>query len=908
MASRLETVKSEIDSTIASILPDLQLINSKIHGNPESAFKEQFACETLHSFLKSLGTENLSVATGAYGLKTCLEARYRSPARGGRCVNFNAEYDALPEIGHACGHNLIALASLVAFTALQAAVHKSGIAGDIQLLGTPAEEDGGGKIMLLEAGAFQGCDVSLMAHPTAMSDHPAGYKGTAGQTSTALLDLTCTFWGKNAHAGLNPWDGINALDAVVCAYNNISVLRQQLHPVDRIHGAILEAPKVANVIPSRAKVGYTVRSSTRRGAYRLGEKVEACLNAAGLATGCKTEIYRQPLYADLRLNKTLCSKFVSNMGLWGEDVCETQEGFTGGSTDQGNISYEIPTLHAYFGIVASPGVQIHSAEFANAAGTAEAFAAAVSVGKALALVGWEILNDDENPSTLICRRKCLIPFTRQVIHEFTAMLPLKEINISTGRLARAHQLDFSTFFNVIDGGLRGSTRTNHSVNPATKEALAEVPIATKEDVDEAVNAAKTAFHSWAKTALAERKAALEAFASALEWYTQDFAKLMTEESGKPFRFSVEEADSGPYWIRGITKLDLLDEVLDEPERRAIIRYSPLGVVVAIIPWNYPIQLAVVKLAPALLTGNTIILKPSPFAPYCTLKLVELAQQFFPPGVVQGLHGDDDLGPLLTAHPKVDKITFTGSTATGRRIMETASRTLKRVTLELGGNDPAVVCKDVDVSDVAQKITEFAFANSGQVCVAVKRVYIHESIYSEFRAAMVESTKRLRVGDGFEDGVDLGPIQNEAQYNRVCGLLEDSQKRGQKVALEGSTTVSQGFFISPTIIDNPESDARIVLEEPFGPLLPIMSWSTEEEVIHLANSTQMGLGASVWTNDLEEGERIGRQLQAGSVWLNTHMDAAPHIPFGGIKQSGLGVEGGIEGLKTFCNIQTLIVPK
>lgn len=392
----------------------------------------------------------------------------------------------------------------------------------------------------------------------------------------------------------------------------------------------------------------------------------------------------------------------------------------------------------------------------------------------------------------------------------------------------AHRLDFTTFSNVINGGLRGSDRTNHSVNPSTEEALAELPIATEKDVEDAVNVARAAFHGWSKVTAAQRKSALNAFANAFEGYTQEFAQLMTKESGKPYRSAVEEAESGPYWIRGATKLELSDETIDEPERRVTIRYTPLGVVVAIIPWNYPIQLAFVKLTPALLTGNTIILKPSPFAPYCTLKIAELAQQFFPPGVVQALHGDGNLGPWLTTHPGVDKVTFTGSIATGKKIMEACSRTLKRVTLELGGNDPAIICKDINITEVAQKIAEFAFANSGQVCVAVKRVYIHESIYVEFRSALVEATRSLRVGDGFQDGTDLGPVQNEEQYKRVCEFFEDIQKHGQRIALGGETTkAAPGFFINPTIVDNPAHDSRIILEEPFGKSRPGRVCSSHE---------------------------------------------------------------------------------
>lgn len=381
------------------------------------------------------------------------------------------------------------------------------------------------------------------------------------------------------------------------------------------------------------------------------------------------------------------------------------------------------------------------------------------------------------------------------------------------------RLDFTTFSNVINGELCSSDRTNHSVNPSTEDPLVERPIATKQDVEDAVSAARAAFKHWSQTTVAQRKSALNAFADAFEGYTQDFAKLMTEESGKPIRFAVEEVECAIFWIRGMNKLELRDEVIDEPERRATIRYTPLGVVGAIIPWNYPIQLAIVKLAPALITGNTIILKPSPFAPYCTLKIAELAQRFFPPGIVQALHGDDDLGPCLTTHAKINKITFTGSVAIGKKIMEACSQTLKRVTLELGGKDPAIICKDFDIPEVARKVAEFAFANSGQVCVAVKRVYVHESIYSDFLTALVSETQLLQVGDGFQKSTDLGPIQNEEQYNRVSSFFDDVKKHGQKIALGGEIVkVTRGFFIHPTIIDNPPGNARIVVDEPFGEFL------------------------------------------------------------------------------------------
>ena len=382
--------------------------------------------------------------------------------------------------------------------------------------------------------------------------------------------------------------------------------------------------------------------------------------------------------------------------------------------------------------------------------------------------------------------------------------------------SKGQTLNFTTFSNVIDGQLVKTTNVLHGVNPATKEPLWDVPVTTQADLDTAVNAAQKAFKTWSRVPLEERKAALEAFAVALDKHTKDFSRLLTIEQGKPSFLATAEADAGPIWIRGLSALNFGEEVVDDNEDRTVItRHTPLGVVGAIVPWNFPIQLAIGKIAPAVLTGNTIIVKPSPFTPYCGLKLVELAQQFFPPGVVQALSGGDELGPWIVAHPGISKISFTGSTATGKKIMESASKTLKRITLELGGKDPAIICKDVDIPTVSQKIAQVSFLNSGQICVALKRVYIHESIYSEFRDAMVAATKKLQVGDGLQEGVFMGPIQNQMQYDRVRGFFDDIEKQGQKVLVGGTVEQSKGYFINPTIIDNPDANSRLVREEPFG---------------------------------------------------------------------------------------------
>jgi len=355
-------------------------------------------------------------------------------------------------------------------------------------------------------------------------------------------------------------------------------------------------------------------------------------------------------------------------------------------------------------------------------------------------------------------------------------------------------------------------------------------------------------------------------------------------------------------------LSLPEEKFEDDEKIVTTRYTPLGVVGAICPWNFPIVLSVGKFAPGLLTGNTVIIKPSPFTPYTALKIVELAQEVFPPGVLQVVGGNNELGAMLTTHPDIAKISFTGSIATGKKVMEASAKTLKRVTLELGGNDASIILPDVDVAKVAPEVVMGAFQNSGQVCVATKRIYIHESIYKEFLNAMVEFTKTIKTG-GPEEGAMLGPIQNQMQYEKVKSFFADSKAKGYKFAA-GTPEVSgdKGFFIQPTIIDNPPNDSRIISEEPFGPIVPTQPWSDLEEVIARANDTNTGLGACVWGKDVAAAEKVALRLQAGSVFVNSYEKPTPQATFGGHKESGVGGEWGATGLLGFCNAHVVHVYK
>lgn len=307
------------------------------------------------------------------------------------------------------------------------------------------------------------------------------------------------------------------------------------------------------------------------------------------------------------------------------------------------------------------------------------------------------------------------------------------------------------------------------------------------------------------------------------WYKNRASQSVTQHQSSEghanpiqLHFARFELDFTLQILRTATTFDLpTEEVINEADRRVLVRYVPLGPTVGIVPWNYPILLACGKIAPALLTGNTIIIKPSPFTPCGDLKLCELGQRFFPRGVLQCLSGDDSLGPWLTAHPGPRKISFTGSSATGKKVMASAATSLKRVTLELGGNDPAIVLDDVDVEDVAPKIATLAFLNSGQICLALKRIFVHEAIFDRFRDAMVKHTETLKLGEGNEEGVFLGPVQNSMQYERVKGFFAEIEKEGQKVVIGGKNPEGKGYFITPTILEKPKDDSRIVVEEPFG---------------------------------------------------------------------------------------------
>ncbi|MDR2857684.1 MAG: aldehyde dehydrogenase family protein [Novosphingobium sp.] len=445
------------------------------------------------------------------------------------------------------------------------------------------------------------------------------------------------------------------------------------------------------------------------------------------------------------------------------------------------------------------------------------------------------------------------------------------------------------------------------LNPASGETFATVPDAAAEDLDMAVAAARAAFPAWSARPYAGRQAIVARIGDTIMAGIEELSHLLTREQGKPIGQAQFEIAAAAQWAQATAGFALpVTVVEDSPEHRVETRHVPLGVVGAISPWNFPVLLSIWKIAPALLAGNTLVLKPSPFTPLAVLRLGQLLREVVPAGVLNIVTGGDHLGPLMTRHAGFAKISFTGSTATGRQVMGSAAPTLKRLTLELGGNDPAIVFPDVDIEKTAEKLFWSAFTNSGQVCVATKRAYVHDAIYDRFLGALTKLAGQVPMGDGAEQGTALGPIQNRLQYDRVRALIDDSRENGHRVIAAGTAPAGTGYFVPVTLIDNPPEDSRIVREEQFGPVLPLLRFSDEEDAVARANASEYGLAATIWTSDEDRALRIADRLDAGSVWINEGLALSPLAVFGGHKQSGVGKENGVPGLLEFTNSRTVTI--
>jgi len=462
----------------------------------------------------------------------------------------------------------------------------------------------------------------------------------------------------------------------------------------------------------------------------------------------------------------------------------------------------------------------------------------------------------------------------------------------------------SDFVMTIGGDSVPAADSFGVVNPANGEVFAHAPECTRDQLDAAFDSAAKAQRDW-KLDESARRATLLKMADVLFASAEEVAPILTAEQGKPLDQAAMEVFASGMWCQYFANLETPAQVIqDDADAYVEVVRRPIGVVAAITPWNFPVLLGFWKIAPALVAGNTLVLKPSPFTPLSTLKVVELLRDVVPPGVLNVVSGGDDLGAWMTSHPVPRKISFTGSTATGKLVAQSAAPDLKRVTLELGGNDPAIVLDDADPAKVSHAIFAAAFNNNGQVCSAIKRVYVPESIYGDVLEGLTAEAAAVQVGDGTVPGTKLGPINNAPQFARVKELVSDALSHGATATTGGAARDGAGYFFEPTILTDIDDGTRIVDEEQFGPALPVIPYRNVGEVVERANATHFGLSGSVWGGDEDRAAEVAAQLECGTAWVNTHLALGPSQPFGGFKWSGVGIENGPWGLSEFSEIQAV----
>ncbi|QFY63923.1 aldehyde dehydrogenase family protein (plasmid) [Rhizobium grahamii] len=460
---------------------------------------------------------------------------------------------------------------------------------------------------------------------------------------------------------------------------------------------------------------------------------------------------------------------------------------------------------------------------------------------------------------------------------------------------------------TINGKPITGERSFSVLNPATGAEVARAPNMGLDELNAAVAAAKAAFPAWSAKSDQELQAACAAVTARIEAHAEEIAQLITLEQGKPLNGLGSRWEMGGTvaWAGYTTALSLPPKILqDNSEGQIELHRKPLGVVGSITPWNFPVMIAIWHVMPALRTGNTVVIKPSPLTPLATLRLVEIMNEVLPPGVLNIVTGDDgvfNIGAAMSAHPDISKIVFTGSCATGQKVMRSAAETMKRLTLELGGNDAGIVLPDADPQAIAEGLFWGAFINNGQTCAAMKRLYVHESIHDAVCDALVAYARNIPVGNGMEEGSVLGPVQNRMQFEKLSRLVRDARERG-KVLLGGEP--GEGLFFPPTIIAGLKNGDPLVDEEQFGPALPVIKYASVDEAIAFANDSANGLGGSVWSSDISAAKVVAGRMQCGSVWINKHGAIQPNAPFGGVKASGFGVEFAEEGLQEYTNIQVV----
>ena len=467
---------------------------------------------------------------------------------------------------------------------------------------------------------------------------------------------------------------------------------------------------------------------------------------------------------------------------------------------------------------------------------------------------------------------------------------------------------------TINGESVISDTTFDVTNPALGTSFAKMSQSDDSHVDQAVKAARSVFPNWSALSSDERASYLMKLATVIEDNAQELAVLLTQENGKPLGGlegigSKMEVGGSIGWTQYTASLDLPVEILqDDDAMRIELHRKPLGVVVSIPPWNWPLMIAIWHIMPALRSGNTVVIKPSELTPLATARFVELANKVLPAGVLNCVGGDGKVGHALVSHPDINKIIFTGSTPTGKSIMQAASADLKRVTLELGGNDAGIILPDTEINSVIRQIFVCCFHNNGQTCAALKRLYVHESQYDEVVEELQKLASEVKVGNGLDESTELGPLQNKRQLDVVSDLAKAAVEDGGTIVAGGRPLEGDGYFFQPTIVTGLSDGNRLVDEEQFGPIIPVIKYSNIEDVIAQANKNENGLGGSLWSSDPEKAAKLATKMETGSVWINDHGAVKPNAPFGGVKQSGIGVEFAKQGLEEYTSVQTIHIMK
>lgn len=464
---------------------------------------------------------------------------------------------------------------------------------------------------------------------------------------------------------------------------------------------------------------------------------------------------------------------------------------------------------------------------------------------------------------------------------------------------------------TINGEAVKTTGFFDVTNPADGSLVARCPEADVELVDRAVAAARGAFPAWSALPDQRRVQYLNEVADLLEAHIPEFSMLVTREQGKTQSGPGANLEAGGCvaWTRATAALSLGEEVIEDgPAGRIVVRRKPVGVVGSITPWNWPLMIAVWHVMPALRVGCTVVIKPSPYTPLSTLRLVELMNQVLPRGVINVVTGDAEVGARMIEHPNIDKIVFTGSIKTGKRVMVGAADTLKRITLELGGNDAGIVLPATRIEPLLEKLFWGCFINAGQTCAALKRLYVHEDQYEEVVSKFADYVSKIPVGNGADPTNLIGPLTNRMQLDKVRALVDEAKIRGARIVTGGDYREGPGYFYPLTVVADATDEMRLVREEQFGPAIPILKYRELDEAVRRANSLEVGLGGSVWGDDADRAGEIAGRLECGTAWVNQHGTLHPMAPFGGVKCSGIGVEFNVDGLKEYTTIQVLNIAR